>query len=105
MLALDAALAAGKIAPKQVDWAKANFEAFLTLVEGVEDGAVGPTKDRIVTDDVIATADAKNITGDKATMLEAEVKAYLKAHPELEGNYGQAWLAVTKGHQAKGKGV
>ncbi|RLE21804.1 MAG: hypothetical protein DRJ50_08625 [Actinobacteria bacterium] len=102
---VDAAVAAGKIAPTQVDWAKANFEAFLTLVEGVEDGAVGPTKERIVSDATIAAAEAKRLTGDKTATLEAEIKIYLEAHPELKGNYGQAWLAVTKAHQAEGKGV
>jgi hypothetical protein len=103
---VDAALAAGKIGATQVEWAKANFEAFLSLIDGVEDGTFAPPKGRQVPDEVIAGADSTNLTGDQKTALDAEVHAHLKAHPELKGHYGNAWLAVTKEREAAaGKGV
>ena len=104
---IEAAVTAGKLAPTQSDWAKANFEAFLSLVEGVEDGAVGPPRGRQVTEGALEGTDTTDLggKGDRAA-LDTEVRAYLEAHPELDGDYGLAWLAVTKAAEAAaGKGV
>jgi hypothetical protein len=101
---IKAAVAAGKLAPTQADWAKGNFEAFLSLVESVKEGAVGPPKGRVVTDKAIDSADALLGPIDSEA-LDLEIKAHLEAHPELEGDYGKAALVVKKAHAAAGKEV
>jgi hypothetical protein len=99
---VDAALAAGKIGSTQVNWAKANFDSFLSLIDGVEDGTFGPPRGRVVTDKAIASTDAP--LGDLSKeALDLEIKAYMAAN-DIE-KYHVAAKVVKKAHAAAGKEV
>ena len=100
---IKAAVTAGKIAPTQVEWAKANFESFLSLVAAVEDGAVGPPKGQQVSDKAIGSADTATLSGDADNKaLDAEIKTHMAKNKVA---YHEAWLAVKAERSAAGTGV
>jgi chromosome segregation ATPase len=94
-----AALEAGKIAPGQIEWAKANFEAFLSLVESTEPGTYGPPKGRVVSDEAINKADSTSLS-DSSAALDVEAKEYAREH---NVPYHAAVLAVMKRTSGKGE--
>ena len=104
---VETALTEGRLAQSVADAAKEDPETFLAAAEKTPKGTFSPPKGRQVSDGVVAGADSTSLTGNETAAVEAEVRAHLKAHPELKGHYGNAWLAVTKEREAatKGKGV
>ena len=101
---LEAAVKDGRLHMAQLDEAKKDPAAVLAVADKTPPKTFSPPDGRVVTDGVIADASAAIITCDETAMLQAEIKTYQEANPEVP--YDKAWLAVKKAHEATaGKGV